>query len=130
MPATHCDPRGGGMTRNTTVVGVLLAGALVFTGSAARAQSLTPVPAANPKMVSVTVPNVLSPELAQVIRAQGSMLLENPASPAKYYGYNDDRPNLLPPLGSNVEATKTEPDKNTYLILRGQRGADPAYDYG
>jgi hypothetical protein len=29
-----------------------------------------------------------------------------------------------------VEATKTEPDKNTYLVLRDQYGADPGYDYG
>ena len=52
---------------------------------------------------------------------------------SKYYGYNDDRPNLVPlppPAVFNVEATKTEPDKNTYLVLRGQRGADPHYDYG
>ena len=33
-------------------------------------------------------------------------------------------------MGSNAEATKTEPDKNTYLVLYGQRGADPSYDYG
>src|SRR5262249_8615866 len=27
-------------------------------------------------------------------------------------------------------ATKTEPDKNTYLVLAGQHGPDPNYDYG
>jgi hypothetical protein len=26
--------------------------------------------------------------------------------------------------------SKTEPDKNSYLVLRGQKGADPTYDYG
>jgi hypothetical protein len=30
----------------------------------------------------------------------------------------------------NVEATKTEPDKNTYLVLDHLAGADPNYDYG
>ncbi len=30
----------------------------------------------------------------------------------------------------NVEASKTEPDKNTYLVLEDQTGADPDYDYG
>src|SRR5207247_666384 len=30
----------------------------------------------------------------------------------------------------NVEATKTEPDKNTYLVLEGQTGADANYNYG
>ena len=29
-----------------------------------------------------------------------------------------------------MEATKTEPDKNTYLVLHGQNGADHGYDYG
>jgi hypothetical protein len=32
--------------------------------------------------------------------------------------------------GHNVEATKTEPDKNTYLVLAGQDGPDPQYNYG
>src|SRR5262249_47699562 len=27
-------------------------------------------------------------------------------------------------------AQKTEPDKNTYLVLRHQQGADPEFDYG
>ena len=29
-----------------------------------------------------------------------------------------------------VEASKTEPDKNTYLVLEGQHGALPDYNYG
>jgi hypothetical protein len=91
---------------------------------------LTPVPNANPKIAGITSATVLSPELSQVVRAQGSMLVENSTGPVKYYGYFDNQPNLLPPLGSNVEATKTEPDKNTYLVLRGLRGADTTYDYG
>ena len=32
--------------------------------------------------------------------------------------------------GHNVEASKTEPDKNTYLVLDRQEGPDPNYDYG
>jgi len=58
------------------------------------------------------------------------MPVENPTGPVKYYGYLNDQPNLLPAFGSNVEASKTEPDKNTYLVLRGLTGADPQYDYG
>src|SRR5262245_23776038 len=115
------------------MIGAVLAAWLFVGATSALAQGLTPVPTANPKAPGVSVPNVLSPELAEVIRAQGSMLLENPQSPAKYYGYNDDQPNLVPlppPAVFNVEATKTEPDKNTYLVLHGQRGADPHYDYG
>src|SRR5262245_61807521 len=116
--------------RHHTLPGSVLAGFLAFGPVAAAADDLTPVPAANPKTVGVVVPNMLSVELAEVVRAQGAMLLENPKSPAKYYGYNDNQPNLVPALGSNVEAQKTEPDKNTYLVLGGQQGADPKYDYG
>ena len=94
------------------------------------ADGLTGVPSANPKITGVTSPTVLSPELAQIVRAQGSMLVENPMGLFKYYGYLDDHPNLVPPMGSNVEASKTEPDKNTYLILHGLHGADQNYDYG
>jgi hypothetical protein len=38
---------------------------------------------------------------------------------------------MVPALGSNAEASKTEPDKNAYLELkRGLRGPDPNYNYG
>jgi hypothetical protein len=116
--------------RRASVVGSLLAASMVFGSGVARADDLTHVPTANPKAPGVVAPNKLSVELAEIARARGAMLLENPSSPAKYYGYDDDRPNLVPLPGSNVEASKTEPDKNTYLVLRGQRGADPAYAYG
>jgi hypothetical protein len=66
--------------------------------------------------------------------AWGALPVENPAPTANgfhvsHYGYIDDGPQI-PALGSNVEAQKTEPDKNTYLVLSGQHGADAAYDYG
>lgn len=57
---------------------------LAFSPGSAAAQGLTHVPTANPKAAGVAVPNAFSPELAEVMRAQGSMLLENPTSPAKY----------------------------------------------
>src|SRR5262249_20821425 len=117
------------MRRLALITGVLM-WSFVLNPAPAPAFDATPVPNANPKTVGVVVPNVLSPELAEVVRAQGAMLLENPVSPALYYGYNDDHPNLMPSLGSNVEASKTEPDKNTYLVLDGQRGADPNFNYG
>jgi len=119
--------------RAHTVFGSLFVTWLTVSPATAGAQGLTPVPTANHKTPGVAVPNVLSPELAEIIRAQGSMLLENPAGAAKYYGYSNDQPNLVPlspPAVFNLEATKTEPDKNTYLVLEGQRGADPHYDYG
>ena len=63
------------------------------------------------------------------------MKLENPTDLIGYYGYDNDGP-LTPAAGAvqskdnQVEATTTEPDKNTYLILADQKGADAAYNYG
>jgi hypothetical protein len=116
--------------RHAALCSALLAGALALTPLHALAADLTPVPSANPKALGVVAPSVLSPELAEIVRAQGAMKLENPAGIVTHYGYVSDRPNMMPPLGSNQEATKTEPDKNTYLRLRGQHGADPRDDYG
>jgi hypothetical protein len=105
--------------------------------------ALTNVPSAVKKAPGVTAPNVLSPELIAVIAAQGSNPVENPqvlpvGTPevaVTHYGYDSDGP-LLPAPGEiqsmthQVEATKTEPDKNTYLVLHDLTGADPDYDYG
>ncbi len=97
---------------------------------------LTHVPTANTKTPGISSPNILSPELREVTVAQGSTALENPsATTSKYYGYSIDgnmlpAPGDLPSATHKVEATKTEPDKNTYLILDGQHGADANYNYG
>jgi hypothetical protein len=116
-----------------------LAAAAVAGASAAGASDhpwLTSVAAANPKAPGLSSPNHLSPQLAEIARAQGSTRVENPRDGVGYYGYDsvDNVPPLLPVLGSPgatlAEAHKTEPDKNTYLVLRHQRGADPAYSYG
>ena len=109
-----------------------------FTAGAAPG-SFEGVPDANPKSPGQAQPNVLTRELAESPVAQGSYRLENPATVdlgggrtagITYYGYWNDGPQLPLPAAPTVEATKTEPDKNTYLVLRGQRGADPVYDYG
>ncbi len=118
------------MSTQKKLIATLSALPLALAVTAACAQHLTHVPSANPKILGVTSPTVLSPELAQIVRAQGSMPVENPVDGVKYYGYLANQPNLLPALGSNVEASKTEPDKNVYLVLPGQEGADPDYDYG
>jgi hypothetical protein len=112
----------------TRVVGSSML-AVALGAGAAHAQ-LTPVANANPKTVGFAAPNVLSPELVELIVAQGSTPLENGTAPIPYYGYDGNGPHL-PPLGSNVEATKTEPDKNTYLVFaKGLSGPDASYDYG
>lgn len=93
------------------------------------------VPDPNPKQTGASAPNKLIRGLQESPVSQGSWPLENPSPVIGFYGYGMDGPLLPAPgdtqsSGHNVEATKTEPDKNTYLILSGQHGADPNYDYG
>ena len=113
-------------TAATAAVAVGAGGATAGQGFA-----LSGLPTANQKAAGLTSPNVLAPGLTQVARAQGATRLENPSRGVGYYGYDsvDDVPPLLP-VGSTPEAHKTEPDKNTYLVLKGQTGPDPSYDYG
>lgn len=59
----------------TGVVGSSMLAAALGAG-AAHAQ-LTPVANANPKMVGFAAPNVLSPELVELIVAQGSLACRN-----------------------------------------------------
>jgi hypothetical protein len=113
-----------------------LATAAIMGVQTAMAGPITPVPAANQKVPGFSSPNVLSPEFQEVTVAQGSTPLENPsADTSRYYGYSNDGPMLpapgdLPSPSHKVEASKTEPDKNTYLVLEGQHGAAPGYNYG
>ena len=113
-----------------------LATAAIMGAQSAIAGPITPVPAANTKTPGFSSPNVLSPEFQEVTVAQGSTPLENPSTTTSgYYGYSIDGPMLpvpgdLPSSGHTVEATKTEPDKNTYLVVPGLQGKDPQYNYG
>src|SRR5262249_35910332 len=127
--------------RKGTLVLVALGCALVAVVSAAAVHTssglqLTDVTAANPKAVGMSQPNILSKELQEVVWAQGSYKLDGGTGHNLYYGYDDVSPSgaanapFLPALGSNVEAQKTEPDKNTYVVLPGLHGADSGYDYG
>jgi hypothetical protein len=91
---------------------------MTATTTALAASPLTHVPNANPKAVGEAAPNVLSPELAEQIVAQGATLIENGSADFPFYGYNGDGPMLtapgdLPSATHKVETTKTEPDKNT-----------------
>jgi len=106
--------------------------------------ALTNVPRANPATAGMDSPNTLSPELTEISLAQGSTRLENTSLLTSYYGYaNDvlaalpDFPKMTPDAGKaptateRVEATKTDPDKNTYLVFRQTlHGADSHYNYG
>src|SRR3989442_15316246 len=90
----RCNPylSSGGepMRYKWAVVNTLLAAALITTGTAAAASSdLTPVPAATPKTPGFAAPNILSPDLTEIIAAQGSMRLENGAALTNFYGYDN-----------------------------------------
>jgi hypothetical protein len=79
--------------------------------------------------------DVLAPGLAQQPVAEGAYNLENPSKFIGYYGYGSDGPLVAPKgakpaKGTLIEATKTEPDKNTYLLLEGQTGPAKGYNYG
>jgi hypothetical protein len=125
---------------------LLVAGAVAATSAVSAAAvtasppsrpALTSLPSANTRSDGYAPASVLSPELTQVVLAQGSMKLENPSALTSYYGYDNDVVNaagqsqMLPTPTTANEAKKTEPDKNTFLSLRhGLPGADPNYDYG
>src|SRR5215471_14915433 len=123
--------------RVTSVVCKVLAlGTISFTTSGlALAADPTAVARANPKSPGMVAPDILSVELTQTPVAQGSMPLENPSGTSAFYGYNNDGPMIpapgdLPSATHKAEASKTEPDKNTYLVLPPQKGADIHYNYG
>ena len=121
---------------------VAVAGAAIFAATVGASlndiSDLTGVPSANPKAAGYAPSSQLSPELRQTLVAQGSMPLENPSGAVGWYGYINDAaspdnpllPQFVPAAGSTTEAQKTEPDKNTYLVLQNQHGADPHYNYG
>jgi hypothetical protein len=133
------------MTRKRRWTRAVVATALAALGPAAlagpadaagaNADHLTTVPTAQPKQRGRSVPNKLSRELAEIQQASGNDLLEgaDPGVAPAFFGYSlySDPDNPLVPIPpSTAEARKTEPDKNTYLVLSGQKGADANYDYG
>jgi hypothetical protein len=106
------------------------------TGARPASASTTPAfPNAQAKVPGFAAPNALFTGLVEWPVAQGSMRTEGGDANTSYYGYNGNG-SFVPLAGSvqspghNVEANKTEPDKNTYLVLSGQHGPDAAYDYG
>jgi hypothetical protein len=119
---------------------VAAAGVLAAVGlaSGSDGHDLTGVPAAAVKASGFAPASQISPELREAPVAVGSMPLENPQGIVTHYGYensvpspeNPAVPQMVPDKGRTREAQKTEPDKNTYLVLGGQTGADPHYYYG
>jgi uncharacterized protein DUF839 len=117
-------------------VAALVGAGLIFTGAVsanAMLSSLDGTPP--PKQPGFAVALTTARGLEAVRVAQGSMPLDGGTAANPYYGYDGNGPMLpapgdLPAAGHLVEATKTEPDKNTYLVLSGQTGPTAGYDYG
>jgi hypothetical protein len=112
---------------------------------AAVAAPLTHVASANTKAAGFVQPNIVSPELDLRLVATGSFRLDGATANTQYYGYvvagtvGAQVPvigSVNPPATALVEAGKSEPDKNTYLVFdpnKGatqQVGADATYNYG
>jgi hypothetical protein len=113
----------------------LLASIALSSAALAAPLKLSPVPNPVMRQDGVAADTVLSEELSQKPVVAGAAKLENPTAILSHYGYAADGP-LAPAAGDtqskdhNVEASKTEPDKNTYLVLEGQAGPDASYNYG
>lgn len=132
------------MKSRKLTLAALAAGALAIGGTAAIGTAsepgltLTDVPSANTRSDGYAPASKLSPELSQTIVAQGSTPADSTSSSTSYYGYDNDtlngagQPQMLPtPTTPGTEATKSEPDKNTYLVFgKGLPGAEPKYGYG
>jgi len=81
------------------------------------------VPAANPR--SGSPDTIVAPGFDLNVVAQGSDSLENPSGVITKFGFLNDFPPQI------FEATKTEPDENTYLILdHNPGGPTPDFEYG
>ena len=92
----------------------------------------TDVGAPNPKAPGVVAADALSPELAQIARVQGAVPLENPTAAVPYYGYDGDRPNMVP-LPACTERRGAQDRTGQEHLPRASgtaSGADPHYDYG
>jgi hypothetical protein len=102
---------------------------LVFAAAAGAVPMLSGSDAVQPKVAGNAVPVTLMRGLEKVPVAQGSDRMDGGTAANPYYGYDGDGPMVpapgdLPTSTHLVEATKTEPDKNTYLVLHGQNGPD------
>lgn len=119
-----------------SVAAVAVAGAGAAIGTAGQSD-MTSVAGPVGKVTGVSAPNVLPKELAEIVVARGDMKLDGGTAAVPYYGFDGDvarhvpAANAVAATGVKIEASKTEPDKNTYLVLQNKQfGADASYDYG
>ena len=128
------------LSRWETAVGAvsaLMFAAVVGTasGETAKVKAASSAPDAVAKVTGNSAPNQLATGLVESPVVQGAQPLENGTAEIPFYGYHGDGPMVPAPgdvqaTGHNVEASKSEPDKNTYLVLHDQTGPDPSHDYG
>jgi hypothetical protein len=110
------------------IVAVLAAAALAALASIAALAQAAPhfvphgVAAANAR--AGHPPNVVADGYRLRRLVQGSDQLENPSGLFDTFGYLNDA------VAPHLEATKTEADENTYLVLHHPGGPTPGYDYG
>ncbi len=99
---------------------------LIFTAQNANGQihvKRVGVNSANPRQGHPD--NIVEPGFQLNVLVKGSDPLENPSGTITNFGYLND----FPP--QPIEATKTEPDENTYLVFdHNPGGPTPGYDYG
>jgi len=115
------------MRLSRRMLALVAAGCSITVVAAAQATGFHGVKPVPGKALGTAVPLMPGGGLKAVAVAQGSTRLGGATSANPHYGYDGDGPMLPPPgavqsPGHNVEATKTEPDKNTYLVLTAAKG--------
>jgi uncharacterized protein DUF839 len=123
------------MRLSRRMLALVAAGCSITVVAAAQATGFHGVKPVPGKALGTAVPLMPGGGLKAVAVAQGSTRLDGATSANPHYGYDGDgtmvpAPGDVPSDGHLVEATKTEPDKNTYLVLHGQTGPAQGYDYG
>ncbi|HEY9601496.1 MAG TPA: hypothetical protein V6C85_07800 [Allocoleopsis sp.] len=117
----------------STLTSVVLAATCILLPSISTAQNANSNKQITVKKVGVPYANIRQGHPPNVVvrgfqlkaLAQGADRLENPSGVITKFGYLND----FPP--QPVEATKTEPDENTYLVLdRNPGGSTFGYNYG
>lgn len=103
-------------------IAIALGTGVVF-GGGGDTKIVSSVPNANPR--AGHPPNIISSGFALQKIAEGSDALENPSGVITTFGFLND----FPP--KPIEATKTEPDENLYLVFdRNPGGPLAGFDYG
>ncbi len=115
------------MTSKTLVTRAALAVVLATVASGASARDLNNdgVGSANQRFPGVTQATRTARGFTLAFRARGIAKVENPSGLITHFGYLSDG------ATQPVEATKTEPDENTYLVLDHNPGGPTAgFEYG